>query len=196
MCVSGRSPNVATPGQTCLRRFPRVGRLDQDALVPQPPERGFTSVVGAGRGVPEAVRPRVSRLVAALRNLRAPGRIRVSPAALPPAAFHRRVPSVSNERLVLITGGRRHCLLFTQVMGAFPTWYPVSSGGSGEQRLADVPAPAGTRRYGEQPRAGVLEILVHPVVAGQPALHRDELGVGVPHVGDEEQPRVEPAEVV
>jgi hypothetical protein len=70
MCVSGRSPNVAPPGQTCLRRFPRVGSLDQDALVPQPPERGVTIVVGAGRGVPEAVRPRVSRLVAALRNLR------------------------------------------------------------------------------------------------------------------------------
>jgi hypothetical protein len=52
------------------RRFPRVGRLDQDALVPQPPERGVTIVVGVGRGVPEAVRPRVSRLVAALRNLR------------------------------------------------------------------------------------------------------------------------------
>jgi hypothetical protein len=31
------------------RRFPRVGRLDQDALVPQPPERGVTIVVGAGR---------------------------------------------------------------------------------------------------------------------------------------------------
>jgi hypothetical protein len=69
MCVSGGSPNVAPPGQTCLRRFPRVGSLDQDALVPQPPERGVTIVVGAGRGVPEAVRPRVSRLVAAAGQL-------------------------------------------------------------------------------------------------------------------------------
>jgi hypothetical protein len=54
------------------------------------------------------------------------------------------------------------------------------------------------RRAGEQAAADVLDVLVEGVVdlAGQRPLDRDELGARVALVGEEERPRLQPAQVV
>ena len=71
-----------------------------------------------------------------------------------------------------------------------PPALSVTSGRSGEEPRAD-PAVLRlhARRYGEQARPGVLEVLHQRVLGGQLGLHRDVLLVGVAHEGDEEQAR-------
>jgi hypothetical protein len=65
-----------------------------------------------------------------------------------------------------------------------------------EEALTDVAAVAHAGWDGEQCGAGVLDVLVECVVAGEVGLQRDEVLVGIAGVGDEEQPGVEVAESV
>src|SRR4051794_34309551 len=67
---------------------------------------------------------------------------------------------------------------------------------SGEECLADVLARLHAGRYGEDRRAGELEVLHDRVVARHLGLQRDEVRARVADVGDEEQPRVQTAEGV
>ena len=66
-------------------------------------------------------------------------------------------------------------------------------------RTASNPSSRSSRRPGGQAKiavAGVGDVLVERVLAGQFRLHRDELGDRVAHERDEEQPRVEMPETV
>src|SRR4051794_1989287 len=67
---------------------------------------------------------------------------------------------------------------------------------SAEQSLPDVLAELHTRRDREQGGSGVLHVLAHRVADANLGLDRDEVGPGIDHVRDEEQPGVQPTQPV
>src|SRR5688572_18164763 len=65
-----------------------------------------------------------------------------------------------------------------------------------ERSTPIVSRVAHPRRAGEQPARHMLDVLVQRVLLGQGQLYGHELLAWIPLVGDEEQPRVQPAEPV
>jgi hypothetical protein len=62
--------------------------------------------------------------------------------------------------------------------------------------LADVPILSDTARHREKRRARVLHVFAQPVAKAELHLDRDEVGAGIPNIGEEEKSSVQPAEAV